>query len=358
MDGSIIDIVIFAALAPIFGVMLFWFIQLLFIESQKYFLSLIEPNHDALIKFSNFLGILFQTICHALGYTLTKSGISGFYVSVNYGKVSPKRIRKGVLEWISNAFLIIGPFFFPSVLLLLCLFFLVNSDFFIIYSQGYTFSDNLISFGLNLYNFSTGFLGFIFSMDLLNPVHLGFLIFLIFMGLGIRPSFIGEKNIEKVDMIYDLKKIRYNILHKPIYIILLLLLSYIIFYLSILIGQNYYIAFFTILGWLSIISIVSLTITHMIILMIKFTDNLPYFQKFLVYFTIPFTYIVFRIIFYYFPISIQYSISLLLTVSLSSILIYYLLKIQNNKYKKQIDMASLSKLGKGLKDDSRRIIRK
>jgi hypothetical protein len=358
MDGSIIDIVIFAALAPIFGVVLFWFIQLLFIESQKYFLSLIESNHNALIKFSNFLGILFQTICHALGYTLTRSGISSFYVSVNYGKVSPKKVRKGVLEWISNAFLIIGPFFFPGILLLICLFFLVNSDFFIIYSQGYTFSDNLISFGLNLYNFSTGFLGFTFSMDLFNPFHFGFLIILIFMGLGMRPSFIGEKNLEKVDMIYDLKKIRYNILHKPIYIFLLILLSYILFYVSILFEHNYYIAFFTVLGWISIISIVSLIITHMIILLINFTDSLPDLHKIFVYITIPLSYILFRIIFFYFPISYHNSVSLLLTVSLSSILIYILLKKKNNKFKKQIDMDSLSKLGKGLKDDSRRIIRK
>ena len=66
MDGSPLDIIIFAPLALIFGVILFWFIQLLFIESQKYFLSLISHNHDALIRFSNFICVLFQTICHAL----------------------------------------------------------------------------------------------------------------------------------------------------------------------------------------------------------------------------------------------------------------------------------------------------
>ena len=149
MDGTAIDIIFFGALAPILGVILFWFIQLLFIESQKYFLSFIKKNHEALIKFSNFLGILFQNICHAFGYTVTRSGISKFYISVNYGRVSPKKIKKGVLEWSSNFFLILGPFFLPGLILLICIFFLIDSSYFYIYQNGLTFSDNLINLGLN-----------------------------------------------------------------------------------------------------------------------------------------------------------------------------------------------------------------
>lgn len=358
MDGSTIDVIIFAALAPIFGVILFWFIQLLFIESQKYFLSLINEKHDALIKFSNFLGILFQTICHALGYTVTRSGISSFYISVNYGKVSPKKVRKGVLEWTSNTFLILGPFFLPGLIILFCLFFLINSNYLFIYSQGYTFSDNLIGFGLNLYNFSEGFLGFIVNIDLFNPIHLGFFVLIIIMGLGIRPSFIGEKSLEKVDMIYDLKNIRYKILNKPLYIFLLILLSYIIFYFSILFAQKYYVAIFSILGWISVISIISLIITHMLILFIKYSDELIIIQKIFLYLIIPFSYIVIRVIFYYFTTPISNSISLLFTILLTTFILYYLLKKRDNKFKKQIDMAKLSKLGKGLKDEQRRIIRK
>ena len=205
MDGSPLDIIIFAPLALMFGVILFWFIQLLFIESQKYFLSLISYKHDALIKFSNFLGLLFQTICHAMGYTVTKSGISSFYISVNYAKVSPKKVRKGILEWASNAFLFIGPFFLPSILILSCLFFLINSDYFGIFASGYTFSANLISFGVNTYNFSYGFLSFLFSINLLHPFHLVFLFLLIIMGMGIRPSFIGKKNQEKINKHFSRK---------------------------------------------------------------------------------------------------------------------------------------------------------
>jgi hypothetical protein len=358
MDGSLIDIILFAPLALIFGVILFWFIQLLFIESQKYFLSQISQKHDALIRFSNFLGVLFQTICHALGYTVTKSGISSFYVSVNYGRVSPKKVRKGLLEWTSNAFLFIGPFFIPSMLILIFLLFLIRSDSFLIYYTGYTFSDNFISFGINLYNFSSGFIGFLSSIDLLNPLHLGFLILIIVMGMGIRPSFIGEEKQEKVDMIYDLKNIKNNILDKPIYILLLILISYIIFYISILIEKNLFITLFTILGWLSIISIISLVIAHMILLLIKFSDEINGILKLIPYITIPASYLSFRLIFFYFPISNQNNLSLIFTIFITSIVIIILIKKKTNKFKTKIDMDSLLKLGKGRSDEPRRIIRK
>ena len=358
MDGSPLDIIIFAPLAPIFGVILFWFIQLLFIESQKFFLSMISDKHDALIKFSNFIGVLFQTICHALGYTVTKSGISSFYVSVNYGKVSPKKVRKGILEWASNSFLFIGPFFIPSILLIVCLFFLIDINYFNVLYSGYTFSDGFISFGSNLYNFSIGFLSFIFNIDLFHPAHLGFLILLIIMGLGIRPSFIGEKNQEKVDMIYDLKNIRYNILHKPVYILLLTLLAYIFFYISVLFDSSFYIAFFSILGWLSIISIVSLLITHLILLLIKSTDNIKGIKKVVPYLIIPSSYVIFRLFFYYFPFPYLNSISLIFTIIITTIIVIMLSRNKTNKFKTKIDMNTLLKLGKGKRDESKRIVRK
>ena len=126
MSISPLDIIIFAPLSPIFGAVLFWFIQLLFIESQKYKLAQINENHEPFCKFTNFIGIFFQTICHALGYTVTKHGISAFYVSVHYGKVSPKKKKTGVFEWLSNGFLFLGPFFIPPFLLLLCLVFFIE----------------------------------------------------------------------------------------------------------------------------------------------------------------------------------------------------------------------------------------
>jgi hypothetical protein len=179
MEGSIIDILIFAPLAPIFGVLLFWFIQLLFIESEKYLLTKIRPKHEPLCKFTNFLGILFQTICHALGFTVTKSGITDFYISVDYGKVAPKKEKKGVFEWIANAFLFIGPFFIPAILLILGLIFLsinfeiANPSKFL--ELKYTFGGQLTAFGASLFAFAKSFFEFLFTIDLLHPGHLGFI---------------------------------------------------------------------------------------------------------------------------------------------------------------------------------------
>ena len=189
MEGLSIDVVVFAPLAPILGVLLFWFIQLLFIEGEKYLLSKIRSKHEALCRFTNFLGILFQTICHALGYTVTKSGISDFYLSVNYGKVAPKKEKKGVFEWIANVFLFIGPFFIPAFLILICLFvggvnlgILTTPQ---LSQLNFTFGGQITAFGENLYSFAQGYFGFLFNIDLLHPGHFGFLLLLIFLGKSI-----------------------------------------------------------------------------------------------------------------------------------------------------------------------------
>ena len=239
MEASPIDIFIFAPLAPIAGVVLLWFIQLLFIESQKYLLQKIKSKHEALCRFTNLLGIIFQTLCHALGYTVTKSGISEFYISVNYGHVAPKKEKKGIFEWVSNFFLFVGPFFIPAFLLLICLFFLVNNVFEIVIPEHileikYTIGGQLNIFGANLYNFSAKFFGFLGSIDLLHPGHLGFLLFMIFLGVGIRPTYIGEKKVDKIDMIYDLKNIGFLIKDNPVYVIIVFSFTYIFFYLSLI----------------------------------------------------------------------------------------------------------------------------
>jgi hypothetical protein len=353
MAGSPIDIIIFAPLAPIFGVILFWFIQLLFIEDLKYLLTKIRDNHEPLCRFTNFLGILFQTICHALGYTVTKSGISSFYISVNYGKVAPKKEKTGFFEWMSNAFLFIGPFFIPSALLLISLFFLMDTGFNITSTTSYTFSGNLTTFGVNLYTFSEGFILFLSNIDLLHPAHLGFLILLIFLGLGTRPSFIGEKKKEKVDMLFDLKNIRYNILHKPLYIFILFLFVYVLSYVSFIFKQNWYVALFSVLGWLSIIAIISLIVAHLIIILIKLTDEIPGLWKLLPYITIPVSYLSIRSLFFLYPSDASKWVSILLTIISTSIILFLLLKYRTNKFKTKVSIKSLNKLGKGEKDGPR-----
>jgi len=352
MTGSPIDIIIFAPLAPILGVILFWFIQLLFIESQKYLLSKIWERHKPLCRFTNFLGILFQTICHALGYTVTKSGISNFYISVNYGKVAPKKEKKGIFEWLSNGFLFIGPFFIPASLLLIALFFLMDRGFNISTAAEYTFAEGLINFGTNLHTFAEGFFSFLFNIDLLHPAHFGFLLLLIFLGMGIRPSYIGEEKKEKVDMIYDLKNIKNNILHKPLYLILLFLMAYVFFYITLLLRQNWHVALFSIFGWLSIIAIISLVITHAIILLVKTTDEIPGLWKFLPYITIPISYILMRMVFFFYPTSFSKSVSLLAMILSTVSVILLLLKYKTNKFKTKTNMKQLKKTAEGKNDES------
>ena len=361
MAGSPIDIVVFAPLAPILGVLLFWLIQMVFIESQKFLLSKIRSKHEPLCRFTNFLGILFQSICHALGYTVTKSGISEFYISVNYGKVAPKKQKKGVFEWLANAFLFIGPFFIPAFLLLVCLFFLISGGFDIstpleLIELKYTFAEQIITFGKSVHLFSQYFFRFLFSIDLLHPGHFGFFLLLIFLGLGIRPSYIGEEKRQKVDMMYDLKNIGSLIIHKPLYLFILFLMSYVFFYVSLLLNQNWYVTLFSIFGWLSIISTVALIIADMILILIKISDDLPNGWRLLPYITIPVSYILARVLFFFFPFEFSNSASLLTMICSTVIVIILLSKHKTNKFKTKIDMKKLEKIEED-KDEPRRITR-
>jgi hypothetical protein len=355
MEASSIDIVVFAPLAPILGVLLFWFIQLVFIESEKYLLSKIRTKHEPFCRFTNFLGIFFQTICHALGYTVTKSGISNFYIDIDYGKVAPKKEKKGIFEWISNVFLFIGPFFIPAFLLLICLFFLMSSGFEITSATQfqevrYTFGEQISSFGASLFAFTNGFLSFLFNIDLLHPGHFGFILLMIFLGMGIRPSYIGKEKKEKVDMLYDLKNIKNLFLNKPLYLIVLISFAYIFFYISFWLTTNWYVAFFVLLGWLSIISIVSIFVADVILLLIKTTDYIPSGWKILPYLTIPISYITARSILYFYPTNYTRPLSIFILIISTILVTYFLLKRKTDKFKSKSDIKKLKKKKKGEKD--------
>ncbi len=356
MEGAPIDIIIFAPLAPILGLILFWFIQLIFIESEKFLLEKIRPRHEPFCRFTNFLGILFQNINHALGYTVTKSGISDFYISVNYGKVAPKKEKKGVHEWISNAFLFVGPFFIPAFLLLIALFFMLSDAFVIItptelMNLKYTFAGQFSTFAASLHSFSTQFFGFLFNLDLLHPAHFGFLFFMIFLGIGMRPSYIGQEKPEKIDMLYDLKNIWNLIRHKPLYVIILFLIAYLFFYLSFFLNQNWYIALFSFFGWVSIISIVSLIIANSILLLIKTTDEIPGGFRIIPFITIPISYIFMRVLFYFLPINYVNFISIIIMIFLTVIVTYLLLRSKTNRFKTKRNIKKLKKKDKGETDE-------
>ena len=321
MSSSPLDIIVFAPLAPIFGMLLFWFIQLLFIESQKYVLSSINKKHEPFIRFTNFIGIFFQTVCHALGYTVTKHGISEFYIGVHFGKVAPKKNKTGLFEWLSNGFLFLGPFFIPPFLLLLCLFFLLNNGFMLYPIESYTFSENLIVFGNNIFHFSYSFFSFLVTIDFMHPGHFGFFLMFILLGLGIRPSYIGEKTVKKVDIFYDLKNIRYKLLHKPLYIVFFLLSAYIFSYLSVLFNLNWYVGLFSLFGWLSVIAIGALVFAHFFVLFIKVTDLIPGVFRYISLIVFPFSYVILRILFFLVPIPFITTISLLLSIGITCSLI-------------------------------------
>lgn len=355
MEGSPIDIVVFAPLAPILGVLLFWFIQLLFIESEKILLSKVRRKHEPLCRFTNFLGILFQSVCHALGYTITKSGISDFYISVNYGRVAPKKEKKGIFEWISNVFLFIGPFFIPAFLLLICLFFSpVNFEIITppqLIELKYTFAGQIMTFGASLHAFAESFFGFLANMDLFHPGHFGFLLLLIFLGMGIRPSYIGEKTQAKVDMLYDLKNIWSLITHKPLYLIILFMVSYIFFYISLFLNGDWSVALFSIFGWLSIISIAAIIIASIILFLIKTTDEIPGIWRFIPYLVMPISYISARTLFFY--ISFEYAnfSSLLFMTILTVSVTFLLLKYKTNKFKSKRKIKMSKKESKGETDE-------
>ena len=351
MEGAPIDIVLLAPLAPIIGLILFWFIQLIFIESEKYLLEKIRPKHEPLCRFTNFLGILFQNINHALGYTVTKSGISDFYISINYGKVAPKKVKKGVYEWISNGFLFVGPFFIPAFLLLFGLFFMLGDAFIIktpveFIDIKYTFAGQFSTFAASLHSFSTKFFGFLFNLDLLHPGHFGFIFFMIFLGLGMRPSYIGQEKPEKIDMLYDLKNIWDHIRHKPLYVVLLFLISYVFFYISFYLNQDWFVALFSIFGWVSIISIMALIIGNSILLLIKETDKIKGRKKLILFFVMPFSYVLMRFLFFYFPIAYINSISLITMILATAIVTYLLIRPKTNKLKTKRDIKKPKKKGK------------
>ena len=341
MSGEAIDVVLFAPLAPIFGLVLFWFIQLLFIEVQKALLNQLRESHEALIRFTNFIGIFFQTICHALGYTLTRSGISSFYLSVDYGKVDPKKEKSGVFEWLVNMFLFIGPFFFPPFLLLAYFFLLNDSGLPLMMQETFTFAENLIVFGSNLFEFTKNLVFFLGGIDLFHPAHVGFFLLFILLGLGIRPSYIGKRPMEKVDIFYDLKNIRYNILHKPRYVFLGVLTAYLFSYLNVLFNQSSYVAVFSFFAWASILAIFALIYAEILLFWILVLDELPSGYNVLTLGVLPLSYILIRILFYLYSWPFATIIGFWGSVSITALITIILLYFLTNKFKTLLSMNSI-----------------
>jgi len=328
-----IDSLVGAALAPILGVIAFWFLQLIFIEIQKRMLTRFRHSHEAFCRFTNFIGILFQTICHALGYTVTRSGIATFHVTVNYGTVEPRKEKTGVFEWIATSFLLLGPFFIPAGLALLFSVVVIGNAF-VFPASSYSFVESLMNFGISIITFVQRFFNFLIHMDLFNPLHIGFLFVLWFFGLGIRPSYVGEERKAKIDMIHDLKNIFYHLTKKPLYILVIILGLYAFYFLSLFLKQNWYMALFSVFGWISLTAIIALLLTYLLLFLIKLTDHIRGWWKAVSYLTVPVSYVIVRMIFLYYPVRQGDSFSLLLMMVCTFIVTILLIKYKKtNRFK-------------------------
>jgi hypothetical protein len=328
-----IDVLVGGALAPIIGVVAFWFLQLIFIEIQKRMLFKLRHRHEAFCRFTNFIGILFQTICHALGYTVTRSGIAAFQVTVNYGKVEPKKEKTGVFEWIVDSFLLFGPFFIPAGLVLLASYFVIGKGF-VFPTASYTFVESLTGFGESLPTFATAFVNFLVTIDFFNPLHIGFSFLLLFFGLGIRPSYIGEERKEKIDMIHDLRLIKNHLVQKPLYILAIIVIIYGFYLLSLFLNPLVYIAVFCIFGWMSLTAIIALLLTYLVIVLIKTTDEIQTRWKAVPFITLIVSYVFARVFFIYYPMNHVETVSLLVMILSTLIITILLIKYKRtNRFK-------------------------
>ena len=327
------DVMLLAPLAPVIGVAALWLLQLVFIETDKRMLAKLRHHHESLARFTNFTGILFQTLCHALGYTVTRSGVAHFQVTVNYGKVSPKRMKTGVFEWTSTSFLFLGPFFVPAGLMLVYSSFLLTNGFAFPTAVRYTFVETITNFGMTLSTFAQSVARFLGSIDLLNPVHVFFLLVLLFFGMGIRPSYIGEERKEKVDLLYDLKNVTTHFTKKPMYILVFFADVYALFYVSLALKNNWYMALFSVLGWLSVIGIIALLLAFLLLVLVWASDGIASGWRLLPFLALPISYGASRTFFFYIPCDNVLGWSLLVMILSTVVITIVLIKYKTNKFK-------------------------
>ncbi|MBN1280783.1 MAG: hypothetical protein JXA00_03955 [Candidatus Thermoplasmatota archaeon] len=349
-----IDVLLAAALAPVLCVILFWFLQLVLIDLQKWMLKKLRRTHEAFCRFTNFIGIFFQTVCHALGYTVTRSGIGSFRISVHSGEVSPKKEKTGVFGWIATSFLLLGPFFLPAGLVLLISYAVVGSGFSFPSAAPYTFVDSLSAVAGSLFNFTAAFTGFLGTIDLFNPLHVGFLLILLFFGLGIRPSYIGEERKATINMIHDLRALKDHLRLKPLYLLVVILVLYVYYILCLFLQLNWYVALWTLLGWVSLTAILALLLTYLLLLLLKSTDHIRPGWKLLPYLMLPVSYTLSRLVLMYIPVEPETSISVLSMLVITAVVTILLIKYKKtNRFKTATKMKHTT-----VEDGKKRLVKK
>lgn len=198
----------------------------------------------------------------------------------------------------------------------------------------YTFSDQLQTFGKNFLNFAQNLFSFLTSLDFFNPFHAGFFVLLVFFGLGIRPSSVGEGKRDKITFKHDLDNIKSLLLEKPLFILLLVFATYIFYFIAFFFQLPWYLNVFTVLSWLSFLAIVALIITHLIILLIRSTDEIQGRKKIIPYLTLPISYITTRIILFIFNVQGAQGLSLgVMILSTITAILILLLRNKTNRFK-------------------------
>jgi len=328
------DVLLLAPLALIIGVTALWLLELIFIDLDKRMLGKLRHKHEALARFTNFTGVLFQALSHALGYTVTHSGVAHFQVSVHYGKVEPKREKQGVFAWTSTLLLYLGPFLVPTGFMLLYSYFVLTKGFSFPASVQYTFVHTFENFGGTLSTFTQSMFRFLSSMDLLNPVHVFFLLVLLFLGLGIRPSYIGEERKEKVNFLYDLKNVTMHFIKKPLYILVFFAVVYGFFFLSLALKTNWYVALFSVLGLLSVIGIIALLLAFLLLAFVWASDKIAPGWRLVPFLTLPISYGAVRVLFFYVPRDNILGWSLLVMILATVVVTLLLIKYKKtNRFK-------------------------
>ena len=105
-------------------------------------------------------------------------------------------------------------------------------------------------------------------------------------------------------------------------------------------------ALFSIFGWVSIISIVALIIGNSILLLIRTTDLIEDRKRLIPYFILPFSYIMIRLLFFYFPIDYINTISLITMILATALVTYLLIRPKTNKFKTKLNIKKSKKKDK------------
>ncbi len=300
---SAVDVVTFIVV-PFFLVLAvfgLWLVQLLVIEAQKHFLFSLRRRHEPLIRFTNFVGILFQMLCEWLGYTVTNSGVAEFRLSINEGAVKPKRARTGALKWIAESILFLGPFLIPAGLLLLAGYFVFRSGYTILPSA-FTIQGQAVSFGTALFGFAQSFVAFLEHLDLFNPLHIGFLVLLLFCGLGIRPSYRGERRKEHITFSSNLGNIKVLFLDRPRYLIYVFMVIYILAAASFLAGAPWFLDVVTVFGWVALLAILALLLTFVLLVFLRTLDEIKARYRVFPFLSMVLGYVGFRLLFFVVPV--------------------------------------------------------